>query len=267
MTGDLAITTDSNRAIFKAKCKFADGNRGVYIMQPLKFEEWAKLLEGFSLMQDAMQFIIGDLIAYGSDKFEARQYDEALRLTGRSKKTLQNWASVCLAVPPEERIYSLKFNHYETVAAINGEGRHNFLRLAASKSLSVQKFRDEIRRSFPPEARPDRFGKPIQIPGLGHAPINEQGVVFLFGLLCEELGFYVEVIRQSFPDCIAKRRKGRKRTEEWEQVRIEFEFASSDFKRHHHDPNGCDLIVCWTHDWKDCPLEVIELERWVDESR
>jgi hypothetical protein len=30
---------------------------------------------------------------------------------------------------------------------------------------------------------------------------------------------------------------------------------------HGHDPKGCDIIVCWRHNWKKCPknLEVIEL--------
>ena len=26
-------------------------------------------------------------------------------------------------------------------------------------------------------------------------------------------------------------------------------------------PNGCELIVCWKHNWKECPLEVIELRK------
>jgi len=36
---------------------------------------------------------------------------------------------------------------------------------------------------------------------------------------------------------------------------------SSDFKAHKHPVNGCDLIICWEHDWKDCPLEVLELKK------
>jgi hypothetical protein len=28
-----------------------------------------------------------------------------------------------------------------------------------------------------------------------------------------------------------------------------------------HDPNGCDIIVCWEHNWPECPLEVIELKK------
>ncbi|MEM2988122.1 MAG: hypothetical protein QXK26_03675, partial [Candidatus Bathyarchaeia archaeon] len=62
----------------------------------------------------------------------------------------------------------------------------------------------------------------------------------------------------SFPDCEAKRQMDRK-GERWQRVRIEFEYLSSDFKRHGHPVEGCDLIVCWKHDWPECPLEVIEL--------
>ena len=27
-----------------------------------------------------------------------------------------------------------------------------------------------------------------------------------------------------------------------------------------NDPSECDLIVCWEHDWKECPIDVIELK-------
>ncbi|MFQ5762282.1 MAG: hypothetical protein ACE5PO_04525, partial [Candidatus Bathyarchaeia archaeon] len=46
----------------------------------------------------------------------------------------------------------------------------------------------------------------------------------------------------------------------WEEVLIEFEYKSSNFLAHKHDVNQCDLIVCWVHDWRECPLEVIELK-------
>jgi hypothetical protein len=44
------------------------------------------------------------------------------------------------------------------------------------------------------------FGPPINFRGLRHAPINEQGVVFLFGMVSDELGFIVEAINAAFPD-------------------------------------------------------------------
>lgn len=103
------------------------------------------------------------------------------------------------------------------------------------------------------------YGEPIDFLGLRHAPINEQGVVYLFGVLSKRLGFTVEAIRSDFPDCEAKReipnRKGR-----WERVSIEFEFKSSNFVDHNHDPNECDIIVCWEHDWSECPIQVISLK-------
>ncbi len=53
----------------------------------------------------------------------------------------------------------------------------------------------------------------------------------------------------------------------WVDVWIEFEFRSSHFKLHNHDPKECDIIVCWEHDWKDCPLEVIELKKEIEKLK
>ena len=51
-----------------------------------------------------------------------------------------------------------------------------------------------------------RYGKAIDFRGLRYAPINENGVIFLFGMLAEELGFVVESVQNGFPDCDAKRK-------------------------------------------------------------
>jgi hypothetical protein len=108
------------------------------------------------------------------------------------------------------------------------------------------------------------FGPPINFRGLRHAPINEQGVVFLFGMVSYELGFIVEAVHAAYPDCEAKRCVDAK-TQRWQRVSIEFEFYSSNFREHGHDPTLCDVVVCWEHDWSDCPLEVVELRRVIDE--
>lgn len=103
------------------------------------------------------------------------------------------------------------------------------------------------------------YGEPIDFLGLRHSPINEQGVVYLFGVLSKSLGFTVEAIRSDFPDCEAKREIPRKQGR-WERVAIEFEYKSSNFLQHNHNSNDCDIIVCWEHDWLECPLEVISLK-------
>ncbi len=63
-------------------------------------------------------------------------------------------------------------------------------------------------------------------------------------------------LQAEFPDCEAMREVEPGR---WQRVRIEFEYESRNFLAHMHPVAGCDLIVCWNHNWKDCPLEVLEL--------
>jgi len=102
------------------------------------------------------------------------------------------------------------------------------------------------------------YANPIDFPGLRHEPVNEQGVVLLFGMLAKDLGYMIEAVQKGFPDCEAKRQIG---PERWQRVRIEFEFESRNFRDHGHPTTGCDIIVCWRHNWPECPqsIEILEL--------
>ena len=96
----------------------------------------------------------------------------------------------------------------------------------------------------------DIVGELISFRGLVYAPINEQGVVYLFGKVSDDLHMYVETVRTAFPDCIGRRYAGRG----WERIGIEFEFKSSNFKQHGHDPEECEMpvvLVCWEDDWEE----------------
>jgi hypothetical protein len=93
-----------------------------------------------------------------------------------------------------------------------------------------------------------------------HGPINEDGVIYLFGTVSYRLGFVVTLIQGAFPDCHALRLVD---VDRWQPVRIEFEYESRNFLRHLHDPSQCDIIVCWKHNWPECPLEVLELKQYL----
>lgn len=97
------------------------------------------------------------------------------------------------------------------------------------------------------------FGDKVRFKSLSCAPVNELGVVYLFGVLHETFDLKIESIQAGFPDCIARRRIGPNR---WEEVRIEFEYDSRSFVTHGHAPDGVDVIVCWRHNWKECPKEI-----------
>jgi len=132
-------------------------------------------------------------------------------------------------------------------------------------SLRRENQRTEVRGFRHKRLDGAEYGRAIDFRGLRYAPTNERGVVLLFGMVCREMGFLVEAVQQGFPDCEAKRYFSYSKGEErWKSVRIEFEYRSSGFREHNHDPNGCDIIVCWEHDWRDCPLEVVELRRVIE---
>lgn len=107
------------------------------------------------------------------------------------------------------------------------------------------------------------YGNPIHFRGLRHEPVNEQGVVLLFGMVAHELGYVIEAVQKGFPDCEAKRRVGPDR---WQRVHIEFEYESRNFRQHGHPMSGCDVIVCWKHNWPKCPrhIEVVELRSAIE---
>ena len=148
---------------------------------------------------------------------------------------------------------------------IEGEGREiteEMVKLAKSKSdkLRLKVPVTKVQLQSHVNYRKRKKGDPINFRGLSYGPINESGVVFLFGMVFRDLGFLVERIRSPFPDCEAKAC-----TNEQKKLRIEFEFQSRNFKHHGHDAEECDLIVCWEDNWPEAPLEVLELKKVIGE--
>jgi hypothetical protein len=101
-------------------------------------------------------------------------------------------------------------------------------------------------------------GDILGVRGIVYEPINEQGVILLFAALCYDLGFRIEAIRSRFPDAQLIRKNS---TGTFSKCFAEFEFKSSNYKLHNHPRTGCDLIICWEHDWPSCPITVLELKK------
>ena len=155
-----------------------------------------------------------------------------------------------------DRIIRINWSKLYLLNAHLPEGDPDVL-LSMAESNPKSKLKKELQRLKPKPFERAVFGEFINFSVLQHAPINEMGVVFLFAALCEKLDFKVDQIRAEFPDCIARRKV---RNDKWETVRIEFEYMSKGFLTHGHDRTGCDLIICWEHNWEDCEIEVISLK-------
>jgi hypothetical protein len=113
------------------------------------------------------------------------------------------------------------------------------------------------------------LGETLNFRGLRFAPTNKEAVIYLFGMISHELGFIIESFREEFPSAEGKRClviEGADTTDQqsWEQVKIEFEYKSSDFQAHDFSADQCDIIVCWFHDWDDSPVEVLELKSTIN---
>lgn len=179
-----------------------------------------------------------ELAAFG--KFSVRPYRARWGTFGEAVKVAyaKNKVSFPNTEPNPMRVQA------DTQPVTTSDNNHSIAQVAINSGVSRKK---------------TQYGEPIDFRGLRHAPVNEQGVVYMFGMVSRELGFLIESLRTAYPDCEGKRCVDEKR-QLWEHVLIEFEFKSSNFREHGHKLEGCDLIVCWIHDWSDSPLEVLELK-------
>jgi len=101
-------------------------------------------------------------------------------------------------------------------------------------------------------------GKSLDFRGLKFAPIDTWGVIFVFGLVCEELNFIVESFGED-KYCFSGKRNLSSETEKWEAVNLGFALNSLDMKKSDRVTKSCELLVCWENGWEDCPVEVLEL--------
>ncbi|HEY2495947.1 MAG TPA: hypothetical protein VGK24_02660 [Candidatus Angelobacter sp.] len=48
---------------------------------------------------------------------------------------------------------------------------------------------------------------------------------------------------------------------QWQNQSVEVEVYSRNFAANGHDPKKCNVIVCWEHNWPECPVEIVELSK------
>jgi hypothetical protein len=101
------------------------------------------------------------------------------------------------------------------------------------------------------------FEESLDFRGLKYAPINDKGVAYIFGMVSLELGYIIEGIGEDPPEYDGRRCVDTT-DNSWERIKINIGFKSSEFETK-GEKDG-ELIVCWIHDWDDCPLEVLELK-------
>jgi len=96
--------------------------------------------------------------------------------------------------------------------------------------------------------------------GFLYEPETEGETMILFGALLPYLGkelgaseYFLDEWTERPTDCTL--------VADGKKLAVEFETYSSHFKEQGHDPNKCDILVCWKNDWASCPkkIRIIEL--------
>jgi HNH endonuclease len=179
-----------------------------------------------------------------------KEFEEVSEITvGPYQREFRSWTRVPEALAEYASKHQLMEEWQDVLEVIRGQREFG---LAATST------RWPAPETRPSPMRDDRpvYGSVLSPAPMLNAPTNENGVLFLFGAVAMKLGFMVTLIQTGFPDCEALREVAPGRTQ---RLKIEFEHESRNFLRHAHDLEGCDMIVCWIHNWPECPLEVVEL--------
>lgn len=91
-------------------------------------------------------------------------------------------------------------------------------------------------------------------------PKNEMELIIVFSQVCQQYGFKIVKAQAEFPDAIIRYKDI--------EYKVEFEFKSSNFWMHKHNPTECDLIICWEDDDEYSILPIIALSNpnWFEDA-
>ncbi|MEN8153841.1 MAG: hypothetical protein ABFR75_07435 [Acidobacteriota bacterium] len=130
-----------------------------------------------------------------------------------------------------------------------------------SKTVPKQKKKQIIPETIKPKIKKKEKNKAeyINFRGIKTAPVDVNGVIFIFGLICEELSFIIEKFNSDLP-CFEGKRSLNSSGTKMEDVKLGFFYKSSDLKKKTVNNSDFNILICWTHDWNDCPVEVLELK-------
>lgn len=82
-------------------------------------------------------------------------------------------------------------------------------------------------------------------------PSNEMNTREWFAVNLNKFDYNIVKSQTAYPDYILEDGNG-------QQIKAEIEYLSGNFIWHRHDPNNCDLVICWLHT-VELPLPVLEL--------
>jgi Homing endonuclease associated repeat len=245
-------------------CNLEIPERGRKLEMGRLFEDWAGVVRKLKKLPSVFEYEQNS--RYTEKPLSSRfgtwaQVPGALKMYAAQQGLAEEWRDVMELVEEQEKRAELERRSARGFLGARPSGRpcggpEGGPGGATAGELSGEASLSAMVLAVTDESRPV-YGVVIGTHAHVYAPTNESGVVCLFGAMAQQLGFMVLRIQTEFPDCEALMQVEEDR---WERVRIEFEYESRNFLKHMHEASGCDLIVCWRHNWLECPMDVVELK-------
>ena len=125
---------------------------GLRLLHKPTFEEWVTFGRKLWSIRTAIQWCVGDWLAYGEGRGDwGETYAQAHEVTQYSERTLSNLAWVSDRVQMSRRREDLSHSHHEAVAKLEPTTQAVVLQKAASEKWSREDVREEANRIKPPK--------------------------------------------------------------------------------------------------------------------
>lgn len=119
---------------------------GLDITGELTLEEWENIGQTIRQVNQALPWLVGDLMVYGN-RVWGKTYEDVARLVGRSVKTVYNWANIVGSIEFSRRRETLHFSHHALVAPFDAETQSEWLDFAIQHHLSVHRLDAKIKEA------------------------------------------------------------------------------------------------------------------------
>lgn len=125
--------------------KFFEFNNHLRITSDVTYEEWSAYGKKLSKRYSTLQWLIGDWINWGEQKW-GEKYAQALDDLSFSYGTLRNYASICARISPENRNPKLRFHQIKHVASLEPREQRKIVDFATSHEMTGDDILEAVQR-------------------------------------------------------------------------------------------------------------------------
>lgn len=121
---------------------------GVKFSESVSIEEWEKFGEQIGRLVNSSQFIIGDWLNFGREKWDRNEFKKRVEIaevkTGLDPDTLKVYACLARRVPFENRNPKCSFQLHRIVAKLEPTEQSKWLNIAEKKAMTGKRLRASI---------------------------------------------------------------------------------------------------------------------------